>query len=80
MDFIKSWFVNPGNKTGCRFIVVDSYNTPKPLLYYTNNGFEPLFSTEEQEKEAMNLPLDKPLKTRLLYFDLILLKIEEQTE
>jgi GNAT superfamily N-acetyltransferase len=80
MDFIKSWFVHPGNKTGCRFIVVDSYNTPKPLLYYTNNGFEPLFSTEEQEKEAMNLPLDKPLKTRLLYFDLILLKIEEQTE
>jgi hypothetical protein len=26
MDFIKSWFIDGANKTGCRFIVVDSYN------------------------------------------------------
>ena len=33
MDFIKSWFVDGANKTGCRFIVVDAYNTFKPLRY-----------------------------------------------
>ena len=26
MDFIKSWFVEPYNKTGCRYLVVDAYN------------------------------------------------------
>lgn len=73
MDFIKSWFVDSGNKTGCRFIVVDAYNTFKPLRYYTSNGFIELFSTEEQEKEFTGLPLDQDLQTRLLYFDLIIL-------
>ena len=73
MDFIKSWFIDKGNKTGCRFIVVDSYNEVAPLKYYKRNGFIELFSTEEQEKEYTNLPEDKKLTTRLLYFDLIVL-------
>ncbi|MGE8290276.1 MAG: hypothetical protein ACN6ON_01310 [Sphingobacterium sp.] len=30
MDFNKSWFIDHANKTGCRFIVVDSYNN---ILY-----------------------------------------------
>ena len=33
MDFIKSWFIDGANKTGCRFIVVDSYNDAGPLKY-----------------------------------------------
>jgi len=33
-----------------------------------------IFSSETQEKEYVGLPLDKELKTRLMYFDLILLK------
>ncbi|SMP29145.1 GNAT family N-acetyltransferase [Flavobacterium hercynium] len=73
MDFIKSWFVDGANKTGCRFIVVDSYNTPSPLKYYKRNDFENLFSTEEQEKEFTGLDSSAILKTRLLYFDLIVL-------
>lgn len=73
MDFIKSWFVDGTNKTGCRFIVVDAYNTYKPLRYYTNNGFVELFSTEEQEKEFTGVEADDDLTTRLLYFDLIVL-------
>ena len=73
MDFIKSWFVDGGNKTGCRFIVVDAYNTFQPTRYYESNGFTFLFSTEDQEKEYTGLPLDQNLQTRLLYFDLILL-------
>lgn len=73
MDFIKAWFINPNNKTGCRFIVVDSYNEPGPLQYYQRNDFKFIFSTEDQEKETINLPEDANLKTRLMFFDLIVL-------
>jgi len=40
MDFIKSWFINHNNKTGCRFLVVDAYNEPQPIQYYKKNNFE----------------------------------------
>ncbi len=73
MDFIKSWFIDGANKTGCRFIVVDSYNEPQPLRYYTQNDFVGLFSSEEQEKEYTGLKTENTLITRLLYFDLIVL-------
>lgn len=75
MDFIKSWFIDGANKTGCRFIVVDSYNTPGPLKYYSDNGFVPLFSTEEQEKEFTDIDVSSTLETRLMFYDLILLKV-----
>jgi GNAT superfamily N-acetyltransferase len=71
MDFIKSWFIDIGNKTGCRFIVVDAYNESTPLKYYTKNGFDFIFSSDEQEKEANNYAVDYPLSTKLMYFDLI---------
>ncbi len=74
MDFIKSWFIDGANKTGCRFIVVDSYNEVGPLKYYSDNEFVPLFSTEEQEKEYTGITPDAYLETRLMYYDLILLK------
>ena len=74
MNFIKSWFIDGANKTGCRFIVVDSYNEINPLKYYSNNEFIPLFSNEEQEKEYTGIGSDAKLETRLLYFDLIMLK------
>lgn len=77
MDFIKSWFIDAENKTGCRFVVVDSYNEEIPLAYYQRNDFEFLFSSEEQEKEYMGLPEDYELKTRLMYFDLIVLSSDD---
>lgn len=77
MDFIKSWFIDPENKTGCRFVVVDSYNEEIPLAYYQRNDFEFLFSSEEQEKEYMGLPEDYELRTRLMYFDLIVLSSDD---
>ncbi|WPR72354.1 N-acetyltransferase [Flavobacterium sp. NG2] len=75
MNFIKSWFIDGANKTGCRFIVVDSYNTLGPLKYYSDNGFIPLFSTEDQEKEFTGLDAASTLETRLMFYDLILLKV-----
>jgi GNAT superfamily N-acetyltransferase len=74
MDFIKAWFIDGENKTGCRFIVVDSYNESGPLNFYTKCGFKTLFSTEEQEKEYLNISEEERLSTRLMYFDLIILK------
>lgn len=77
MDFIKSWFIDKDNKTGCRFIVVDSYNTENAINYYLKNNFVFLFSTEKQEKEHMGLSSTDELKTRLMFFDLITLQIED---
>lgn len=74
MNFIKSWFIDSNNKTGCRFIVVDSYNEDIPLYYYQKNGFLFLFSTEQQEKDYMGFDKNDKLNTRLLYFDLIVLR------
>ena len=50
-------------------LVVDSYNTPHTVHYYQKNGFEFLFSTEEQEAKNSGIPL--PLHTRYMYYDLI---------
>lgn len=74
LNFIKAWFVDKGNKTGCRFIIVDSYNEQKPLQFYKRNGFNELFSSESEEKEYTFCETDESLITRLLYFDLISLK------
>jgi len=73
MDFIKSWFIDSQNKTGCRFIVVDAYNEEIPIKYYVACGFEFLFSLEDQEKHYYNDTSSEKLKTRLMFFDLIVL-------
>ena len=70
LSLIKQWFIERENKTGCRYLVVDAYNEKSVLDFYcTKNGFRPLFSTEEQEAEALHQQL--PLSTRYLFFDLI---------
>ena len=74
MDFIKAWFIDGANKTGCRFIVVDSYNEEVALKYYIGCGFTFLFSSEDQEKEYLGKSLSQHLDTRLMYFDLIILR------
>lgn len=71
LSFIKAWFVDPLNKTGCRFLLVDSYNKPQNLSFYQRNGFNFLFSTEEQERDFRNIKPDCPLNSRLMYYDLI---------
>ncbi len=70
LGFIKSWFVEETNKTGCRFLIVEAFNDDIPLAYYKKNGFLPLFSSDEQEAEYTNLKEGIKPKTRLMYFDL----------
>ena len=41
------------------------------LAFYERNGFNYLFSTEEQEREFRGLKSDRSLNSRLMYFDLI---------
>jgi len=57
IDYLKMWFTD-GNKTGCRFIIVDAYNNSRAIKFYADNGFEFLVSDENED-------------TRLMYFDLI---------
>jgi len=49
MDFIKAWFISSENKTGCRYLIVDATNTPKVIQYYIDNGFDLIFSSDEEE-------------------------------
>ena len=80
LDFIKSWFIDPLNKTGCRYVIVDAVNHPKVFEYYQRNGFNFLFSSDEEEwmflhnngKEVTEA--FTPMRTRLMYFDLIFLR------
>lgn len=80
LDFIKSWFIDPLNKTGCRFVIVDAVNHPKVFDYYLRNGFKFLFSSDEEEWKFLHnngaeiSGTIEPMRTRLMYFDLIYLR------
>ena len=80
LDFIKSWFIDPLNKTGCRYVIVDAVNHPKVFEYYQRNGFKFLLSSDKEEWTFLhNKGLEpatpvEPMKTRLMYFDLIYLR------
>ena len=77
MDFIKTWF-RVGNKTGCRFIIVDAYNNPATIHYYLKNGFTFLIDDERLEAKYMGIGVGRlPLNTRLMYFDLLNIKIDD---
>lgn len=52
---IKYWFLEPHNKTSCRYVLVDAYNNPSTLAFYESNGFQTVFSTEKQEKEYRHI-------------------------
>ena len=73
IDFIKGWFLSTNNKTGCRFVIVDAVNEQYVISFYQKNGFQPLFSSEEQEFAYTIGKKDIPVKldTRLMYFDLL---------
>lgn len=72
LDYVKNWFSEPENKTGCRFVIVDALNSPRVLKFYSENKFSFLFSTDTQELayEKVNVNQKKP-NTRLMYFDLL---------
>ena len=75
MDFIKVLF-RTNNRTGCRFLIVDALNRPDTLHYYEKNGFRYLIADERLEAKYMGIGVGHlPLNTRLMYFDLLKLKV-----
>lgn len=71
LEYIKYWFFDSNNKTGCRFVIVDAYNKPTSKAFYEHNDFKTVFSTDEQEKEYRHLDSKVQLDTRLMYFNLM---------
>lgn len=73
LDFIKGWFYSSNNKTGCRFVIIDAINEPKVLAFYQKNGFQMLFSSEQQEMAYTVGKKDSQtaIDTRLMYYDLL---------
>ena len=69
MDLIKTMALKMDDTIAARYLVVDATNNPKVLDYYERNGFFYLFESEEEEAQLVNIQ-----KTRLMAFDLILLK------
>ena len=73
LDFIKGWFFSKNNKTGCRFVIVDAINDFNVISFYMKNGFQMLFSSEQQELKYANGQKDirTTVDTRLMYYDLL---------
>ena len=69
--FIRTIAMEEKKWSSCRFLTVDAYNNETTRKFYEANGFNYLFSTEQQEKEYIGMPEEKELKTRLMYMDLI---------
>jgi GNAT superfamily N-acetyltransferase len=55
----------------CRFLLIDAYNNLSVLNFYLRNNFSPVFSTEEQERDAYKINVTESLQTRYLFFDMI---------
>lgn len=71
LTYIKFWFLEPTNKTGCRYVLVDAYNKPETISFYESNDFQTVFSTEEQERAYRHIEDGSHLKTRLMFYDLM---------
>jgi GNAT superfamily N-acetyltransferase len=62
LNMVKKFFTTD-NRTGCRFLTVDAYNTPRVIKFYVQNGFI-LFTDKDKNKG-----------TRALFFDLKTLRL-----
>lgn len=72
INYIKIWFSEDDNKTGCRFIVVDAYNKQNVLDFYERNKFKFLYADEETERAEQHIPNDaETIYTRHMFLDLL---------
>lgn len=74
MQTLKVLCTNENGMGICRYLLVDAYNTESTLHYYAKNGFKPLYKTEQSEREVFDIPENESLKSRIMYFDLKLVK------
>lgn len=71
INYLKTWFIEEDNKTGCRFLVVDAYNNEHVLRFYERNKFKYLYTDEKQEREEQHVYDNMPLHTRHMFLDLL---------
>mgnify|MGYP004448595841 FL=1 len=71
VDYVKKWFAQHNNKSGCRYVVVDAYNLPNVLSFYEKNEFHYLYASEDEERTTFGLAEGEHLNSRMMYFDLI---------
>lgn len=71
IEFLKDWFKDDENKTGCRFLVVDAYNNDRTLHFYESNSFKYLHASKDEERRYYKLDQESDLQTRLMFLDLI---------
>lgn len=75
MHFIKTWMYAE-SLTGCRFLIVDAYNIPSTIHFYQKNGFRFLIDDEKLEAKYMGIGVGRlPLHTRLMYYDLMEMRL-----
>ena len=72
LDFLKIWFSDSHNKTGCRFLAVDAYNIHSVLKFYEDNEFSFVFKSENEERASLQLHDGQPLHSRTMCCDLFL--------
>ena len=70
LDFLKIWFSDSHNKTGCRFLAVDAYNVYSILKFYENNEFSFVFKSENEERASLQLQDGQTLHSRTMCCDL----------
>ena len=78
INYVKTWFIDEDNKTGCRFLVVDAYNKENVLNFYLRNKFKFLYMSEYDEREATHIEEGEILHTRLMFLDLMYTDIVEK--
>lgn len=71
LNYIKDWFTHPANKTGCRFLIVDALNEDKVIEFYRKNGFNLVYDSEDEEKEAFMIDPEQYLRQRFMCCDLL---------
>lgn len=71
---LKEYAYRLNHATACRYLIVEAVNKEKVIRFYERNGFNLLYSSEEEEQEKMKRKLDENgnLSTRLMMFDLLL--------
>ena len=70
LDFLKIWFSDSHNKTGCRFLAVDAYNVFSILKFYENNEFSFVFKSENEERASLQLQDGQTPHSRTMCCDL----------
>lgn len=80
LQHIKDFAILVNNTVACRYLIVEAVNKPKVIEYYQRNGFNLLYSSEEQEilKSKRKLDDDGHLTTRQMLYDLMLYRDTEK--